>query len=397
MQEVEQKCLLKVNVLLVVMILSLTGLLERCLLFLSIPLTPIISKVFGVSLLNATWLGSAYSFAFATGFLVFGPLSDCFGRKKVLIPGLLILIPITVAVGASSSFPVLISLRTMQGFVAATFSPTAIAYLSEVLPHVARPVGIACVTTAFLLAGIFGQVYASAIVPIYGWRWVFWLLAITYTVAVLILIVQLPSDVTQKTQVSLAKVYKNMAVLLTRPSLLAVFVASFTLLFSFVAMYSGLAPYLQNRYGIDQNQLFFIRLAGVPGMLLSPLSGRFINRWGSKKVVICSLTLAAFGILLEPLSNQLPILIFATAIFVTGIAATPPGFISLVTTLAAEAKGAALAMYTFVLFAGASFAPLVENLTRFAGFPALCIGLAFILLFGASIVKFGVKSNLVKQ
>jgi MFS transporter, YNFM family, putative membrane transport protein len=140
-----------------------------------------------------------------------------------------------------------------------------------------------------------------------------------------------------------------------------------------------------------------VRLRRAETDCASCVSPGFINRWGSKKAVICSLTLAAFGLLLEPLSNQLPILIFATVIFVTGIAGTPPGFISLVTTLAAEAKGAAIALYTFVLFAGASFAPLVENLTRFAGFPALCVGLAFILLAGAAIVKLGVKSSLIKQ
>lgn len=391
MQEIEQKSLPKVNVLLVVMILSLTGIVERCLLFLSIPLTPIISKEFGISSLNATWLGSAYSFAFAIGFLVFGPLSDRFGRKKVLIPGLLILIPITIAVGASPSFFVLICSRIIQGFVAATFAPTAIAYLSEVLPPGIRPIGVAYLTTALLIAGIIGQVYASAVIPSYGWRWVFWFLALTYAIAVFIIITQLPDSSAPKSRVSLVNVYKNMAKLLTSPSLLAVFAASFTLLFSFVPMYSGLAPYLQNKYGIDQNELFLIRLAGVPGMLLSPLSGRFINQWGSKKVVICSLTLAAFSLFLEPFSNHLPTLILSTAIFVTGIAATPPGFIDLVTTLAPEAKGAAIALYTFVLFTGASVAPLVENLTRFAGFPALSIGLALMLLFGAAVVKFGVK------
>ncbi len=105
-----------VNVPLVIIVLSLCGLFVRCQVFLPIPLVPIVSQAFDVSELSAAWVGSAYSFAYAVGFLVFGSLCDRYGRKKVLITGLLALIPLTLVTGASLSFPMLICLRTIQGF-----------------------------------------------------------------------------------------------------------------------------------------------------------------------------------------------------------------------------------------------------------------------------------------
>ncbi|MGL6338500.1 MAG: MFS transporter [Waterburya sp.] len=381
-----------VNVPLVIIVLSLCGLFVRCQVFLPIPLVPIISQAFDVSELSAAWVGSAYSFAYAIGFLVFGSLCDRYGRKKVLLTGLIVLIPLTLVTGASLSFPMLICLRTIQGFAGATFVPSAQAYISEVLPIPARPIGLACMTTGLLLSGIVAQLYSSTLALNYGWRWVFWGLAIAYLVFVLIIAIQIPQDIKQGSRIRLSSVYKSMIALLGRPSVLALYGAGFTLLFSFVAMYSGLGPYLADNYGVDQDGLFLIRLAGAPGILLSPLSGKLIQKWGSKKIAIAALLLAALGLLLEPMTSTLRLLVLATVIFVTGIAFAAPALLSLLANHASDAKGAAFAFYACVLFTGASFAPLVVQLTRSIGFPGLCIGLTSILFAGAASVKFGVRS-----
>ncbi len=146
-----------------VAILGLTGLVVVSELYVSIPLVPTMQQLFGVSQAQASWLGTAFGLAFAGGFLVFGPLSDRYGRKPILVPGLFALALSTLAVGFSPSYEVFIGLRVVQGIAAATFGPAAIAYLGEVLPASIRTTGIAVVTTGFLVAGIGGQVYADAV------------------------------------------------------------------------------------------------------------------------------------------------------------------------------------------------------------------------------------------
>lgn len=383
----------KANVPLVVTVLSLGGLLERFQIFLAIPLIPVISQAFNVSALSAAWVGSAYSFTYATSYLIFAPLSDRYGRKKVVVLGLLALIPLTFAVGMSPSFETLIVLRAVQGFAGATFVPTALAYVSEILSPTFRPIGLACMTTGLLLSGIVAQLYSSAIAIYSSWRWVFWGLAIAYIALAFIIATQIPQSFREKSDLSILGVYKNMAALLKRRSLVVVYLAGFAMFFSFVAMYSGLGPYLSNNHGIDQNGLFLIRSAGVPGILISPISGKLAQRWGSKNVAICGLILAILGLFLEIVTSPLSLLVVGTVIFVTGVAITAPALLSLVSTFATDAKGSGQAIHSFVLFTGASFAPLVVQLTIGVGFTGLCIGLISILVVGVAIVQLGVKAE----
>ncbi|NJK47982.1 MFS transporter [Candidatus Gracilibacteria bacterium] len=122
-----------VNAPLVVAVLSFCGFLIRFQVFMAIPLVPVVSQAFNVSELSAAWVGSAYSFAYATGFLLFAPMSDRYGRRTIVLTGLLALIPLTFAAGTSPSFQILILFRVLQGFAGATFVPTALAYINPLL------------------------------------------------------------------------------------------------------------------------------------------------------------------------------------------------------------------------------------------------------------------------
>jgi MFS transporter, YNFM family, putative membrane transport protein len=386
----------KSNVSLIIAVLSLCGFLIRFQVFMAIPLVPVVSQAFNVSSLSAAWVGSAYSFTYAIGFLLFAPLSDRYGRRKIVISGLLALILLTFATGTSPSFGILMLFRFLQGFAGATFVPTALAYISEILSPSVRPIGLACMTTGLLLSGIVAQLYSSTIALNYGWRWVFWILSIIYTLFALIIATQIPPAQEQKSKSNILDIYKTMAGLLKRGSLVVVYLAGFTMFFSFVAMYSGLGPYLTANYGLDQNGLFLVRLAGAPGILLSPISGKLAQQWGSKKVAIGGLTLAILGLVLEPITSSLSLLVIATVLFVTGVAITAPSLISLVSTIAEDAKGSGQAIHSFVLFTGASFAPLIVQLTRSVGFAGLCIGLISILSVGLLSLTLGCKVQLAR-
>ena len=373
-----------------VAILALTGLVVVSELYVSIPLVPTMQQLFGVSQAQASWLGTAFGLAFAGGFLVFGPLSDRYGRKTILIPGLFALALSTLAVGFSPSYKVLIGLRVVQGIAAATFGPTAIAYLGEVLPASIRTTGIAVVTTGFLVAGIVGQVYADAVARAAGWEWVFWGLAAVYGVFVVFLYTLPQSDgAAGESAPSLLAVYARMGRLLGNRVLLAAYGVAFTLLFTFVGMYSGLAPYLQTTFGISPEQLLLVRVAGIPGMILSPLAGRLVARYGSGRVVIGGLVLAAGGLGLEAIAGSLAVLVIGSVVFVTGIAAAVPSLIEFIGEKASSARGAAVSLYTCILFIGASLGPLVTTGLQSVGFVGLCGVLALILLLVAGVFALG--------
>jgi YNFM family putative membrane transporter len=360
--------------------LTVSGLLVLSEVYVTIPLAPRIADSLGADG-GTAWLSSAFSIAYAIGFLVFGPLSDRHGRRAVIVPGQVALATATIAVAVAPSFGAVIGLRAVQGLAAASFAPAALAYLGEVLPAPARPTATAAVTSSFLAAGILGQVYGGALGG--DWRLGFGLLAATHLLTAAALAGALIPSAGSAVQSSIVAGVRQMARLVRVPSLALTFPALLTILFSFVAMYAALGPELQAEYGVGAGDLLVVRLAGLPGMLLAPLSGPLVVRHGPMPIASAGLALAALGLVVEAAAPSLAILILASGVFVAGIAAAAPALSALMGAAAGEARGAAMALYAFLLFCGASLGPLAQAALP-VSFEALLGGTAA-LLAGAAL------------
>jgi len=97
------------------------------LLYLPIPILGMLAENYGVATAQAADSLSAFGFAYAVGFLVFGALSDRLGRKIVLLCGLCALAIITLCLIFVSNWQGFIALRICQGLAAASFPPVALA------------------------------------------------------------------------------------------------------------------------------------------------------------------------------------------------------------------------------------------------------------------------------
>jgi len=179
----------------------------------------------------------------------------------------------TAFLSAASSLPVVAVLRCVQGLVAASFAAAALPYVGEALPPRWRSPGIGAVTTAFLVAGIVGQVYAEAVALVLGWRWVFGLAAPAFALASVALAGVLVAPAGDPQPISLRRRYRALGALAVRRELALPYAAAVTVLLSFVAMYAALGPVLRNHFGLSESDVLLVRLAGLPGMVLAPLAG----------------------------------------------------------------------------------------------------------------------------
>jgi predicted MFS family arabinose efflux permease len=360
-------------------------------LYLAIPLAPVVGQALGSSR-AAVALGTVYSLAYGLGLLIFGPLSDRYGRKPVLVPGMVALSVATAALAFAPSMTVLGVLRAVQGLLAASFAAVALAYAGEALPPRWRSTGIGAIATSFLVAGIVGQVYAQAVGEALGWRWVFGLAAPVFAVAAVGLAVILIRPESGVPAGSLGQKYLQLAGLARHRPLLLPYLASLTVLTSFVAMYAALGPLLQTRFGLGHSAVLLVRLAGLPGMVLSPLAGWLVGRFGAVRVSVAGFVVAAAGLITEALTAQrLPLLIIGSAIFVAGIATAVPAMIAVVSSRAGAARGGALGLGGLALFIGASGGQLAPYLG--IGFTALLLLLAAALLVAAVLVAVSGRSR----
>ena len=297
---------------------------------------------------------------------------------------------VTAGLAVAPSLPAFALLRTAQGLVAASFSTVALAYIGEALPPRWRSTAIGFMSTAFLSAGILGQVYAQAVAEARSHHWVFGLAAPAFAIAAAALAIILIEPSRSEGPVSLGQKYRALARLAVRRELALVNAASFPVLLSFVGMYAALGPVLQNQFRLDHTSVLLVRLAGLPAMLLAPAAGWLIGRYGATRVGGVGFVLAAAGLVAEAiLVRSLGALVAASVIFVLGVATVIPSVISLVGSRGGSSRAGALAINGLVVFAGASCGPLAAQLP--ISFSGLMLALATLLMIAAGL--FAVSSR----
>ncbi len=343
-----------------VVVLVATALFVLTQLYAAIPLIAPMSVELGGDVTFA--LSTAYSLCYAVGFLIWGPLADQFGRKRILVIGLALLTVATIAAALVSSMPLLGSLRAVQGFAAASFAPVALAYLAEAVPPGRRPVAIGAMSTAFLVAGITGQVLASAVWLTLGWGWVFGLCGIALAACltgVAALVIEPRRDAAPGV---LMHRFAAMGRVAAKPRVLLLSLAHMTLLLGFVAMYTGVGPHLET-LGLDASQVIWLRLAGLPGMFVSLVVGPLLVRLGTAGVARLGFTVATLGLAGEAVfSGSMAGVAVTSLVYVTGVAFAVPAMITLFGETAAPNRAGGMALNGFVLFVGASIGPLTAGL-----------------------------------
>lgn len=271
------------------------------------------------------------------------------------------MIVLSFLLGTVDSFGWLIVLRGLQGAAAASFSPVALAYAVEMFPPEKRVTAIGFISTGFLVAGIVGQVVGGWLSQLYDWRFLFDVLAVAYVITFLLIWLFLPKGERLYPDASVWEPFRQIRHVFRVKNLLLGYVIAFVLLLSFVSMYTVLGAYLSGpAYGLDAQQIVWVRAAGIGGMVLSPLAGHLSKRFGVRGVLRFSLLLAVAGLALLGVGASLPVLIGMTLVYVSGIALAVPSLISLIGQLAGKLRGLAVSVYTFILFAGTSVGPILS-------------------------------------
>jgi len=384
MAQVIQSSIRKRNYSLMTMILCWAGMAVMSSLYVTLPLISLFSDRYSITLTQAASAGSIFSLGFAVGCLVYGALSDKYGRKKVIFIGLIALTIISILLGMADHFLWILILRGLQGAAAATFSPVALAYAVEMFPAEKRVTTIGFISTGFLVAGIVGQVISSWMSQEYGWNAVFYLLAAVYAVTSLLVLWFLPKGEIQQAHTNIWAPLKQIGTVFTQKYLVLGYIVALVLLMSFVSMYTVLGNYLSGPdFGLSKQEILYVRLAGVLGMLISPFAGKLASWMGVRSVLRGGLLLAVIGLASLGMFTSLPLVIVMSVIFVAGIALSVPSLVSLIGQLGGKARGIAVSVYTFILFAGTSLGPILSiHLMKISSYFTTFILLALVLGVG---------------
>ena len=366
-------------------ILTLSALMVISSMYVLIPITNQLATVFHSSSYLIASVNSVFSLFYAIGFLFFGPLAERYGKKQVIVFGISCLAIVTFIAGFSKSIEFLIVCRAIQGFVAAAFAPAAFAYVFEYFSSEKRMVAMTWITTGFLAAGIIGQVMSSLLIQLFSWQAIFWSLALAYSILSLMNYQGLcASSVVRVEREGNGIIVRR---LLHNSSLLKAYIVGFTLLLSYVALYSSIGNYLSMVLKFSSHEIFNIRLIGIIGMLGSLLVRPLTNQCSLSKSVALGIGVMMISAIFPIIMATKGAIIISLVCFVAGIAITIPCLIALVGQLAGSDSGLAVTGYTFITFVGASVGPIVANVGEFNFVTMLLVSILCIALWSTLNIK----------
>ena len=170
-------------------LLSAITALAFCALHMIVPALPILVGAFGDSPARVQLVLSLYLAGIAGGQLVYGPLSDRFGRRPVLLAGLSMFLLGTLLCGAAPTLGWLIAGRVLQALGACAGVVLSRAIIRDVYDREAAARGLALVMMAMTLAPAISPAFGAYLAEWIDWRAIFVLLgglgAAVFAVAVL--------------------------------------------------------------------------------------------------------------------------------------------------------------------------------------------------------------------
>jgi MFS family permease len=302
---------------------------------------------------------------------IIGLLADRFGRRRVLIPCLVIFGIAGVGAAFAPSFAVLIALRLLQGVGSAGLINLAVVLLGDYWEGTerARLIGYnaAVLTVSVAVFPALGGLLAQ----VGGWRWSFapYALALVTAVAVWML---LPPRA-QPESVPVRHQVRDAVAVLRRPVVFGAVAFGFVLFVLIFGLFLTAMPILlEDDFGLDAGVRGLVLAFPATGSTVAALTlGRTRARFGARRLLLASTVLFVVGFVTIGMADAL-VLVFAGALlYGLGEGASIPTVQDLVAGHAPEAsRGAVVAAWVGAARAGQTVGPLLAGVSLAAVGPS---------------------------
>ena len=156
---------------------------------------PALAKEWGLTKGALGPVFSAGLFGLMIGALVFGPLADRIGRKKIIVASTLAFGVGALVTARAEGLDALLVIRFLTGLGLGGAMPNAIAMTSEFNPQRRRATMVMIMFCGFSIGAALGGLLAAWLIPQFGWRAVFIVGGLAPLVLVPILVLRLPESV----------------------------------------------------------------------------------------------------------------------------------------------------------------------------------------------------------
>ena len=121
-----------------------------------------------------SWVFSAFLLAQTTTTVIYGKLSDIFGRKPILISGIVLFLVASLFCGFAWSMFSLIGFRLLQGLGAGAIQPVTMTIVGDLYPLEERGKVQGVLSSVWASSAVVGPLAGGLIVDHVSWAWIFW-------------------------------------------------------------------------------------------------------------------------------------------------------------------------------------------------------------------------------
>lgn len=139
------------------------------------------------------WPFTVYMLTSTIAIILFGKLSDIYGRKHVLIAGIITFVITSVLCGFSTNMVQLILFRGLQGIGGGILLSIPFTVVGEIFSPRERAKYMGILGSVFAFADVLGPILGGVITDTLGWRWVFFVNVPVGIAAVFIIHYSLPN------------------------------------------------------------------------------------------------------------------------------------------------------------------------------------------------------------
>ena len=348
------------------------------------PLLPLLARTFHASTFQVGLTVTAPTVAVAVFAPVVGRLADTIGLRRVIVGSSFLLAAATALSATSGSLWQLIAWRFVLGVVTPGVFAGTVAYIHEMWPASRVGRATAAYMTGTIVGGFSGRALAGLIAADLNWHLSFAVLGvIAFGIATAVMVL-LPRDRSARlNRLSQgfggqeprapnsdgardhsdggrgdsdgARGFSRAAFHLFRNrQLIATYALGFCVLFTNVAMFTYVTFHLAAPpYNLSTAALGWLFVVYLLGVIVTPLGGRWIDKYGHRAGLGAAMAIGAAGALLT-LLGPLPAIIAGLALTSTGVfvaQTTTSSYIGAVTT---GDRGLAVGLYSTFYYTGGS-------------------------------------------
>ena len=253
---------------------------------------------------------SSYLIGLFFGMLLFGPLSDKFGRRRLLLVGIFIYVIAGLGCALTDSVNNLIAWRFVQALGGAAASILARTIVRDIFELNEAAKALSNMHLITMLAALAAPVSGSVLILTASWRWLFFLLAAFASLWACLIAWKVPeTHHGAGRNSSLLKLFQVYGKIGSQPRALG-YILCMSLCFAGLLAYITSSPFVFMGYfeisPIHYALVFAVNITGI--MLLTAINARLVGRMGPQKMLhgaaaLClfsSLTLIASGLLENP-------------------------------------------------------------------------------------------------